>query len=179
MYLSNKNLGEFISKALFGKNWENMLKYVIPRKGNFVNPSLAFDTDTYAIYYIEKKQKRVVNFDDTEYGKDKATVKHFAEIKSVIRIQFIGKNAEDWATSTLFWDNRTDVQKLFLEYESELLLGDRDIFTVPFQQDGYNGEMSYVGSYSVLTRITKEELLDYLTCQINLEGKLNYEVQNE
>lgn len=179
MYLSNAVLGEFLAKCLFGKNWESMLKYVIPRKGNFVNPSLITGTDTYAIYYIEKKKKRVVSYQNTEYFEDKAVTTHYADIESVVRIQFIGKQAEEWASSILFWDERIDIQKLFVEYQSYLLMGEREIFTVPFQQDGYNGEMSYVGSFSVITHVTKEELLEYLTCQINLEGKLNYEVQNE
>ena len=61
MYLNNEVLGEFIAKCLFGKKWESMMKYVIPRKGNFVNPQQISKTDTYAIYYIEKKSKRITN----------------------------------------------------------------------------------------------------------------------
>ena len=57
MYLSNAVLGKFIAKCLFGKKWKDMEKFVIPRKGNFVNPQQISDTDTYAIYYIEKKRK--------------------------------------------------------------------------------------------------------------------------
>jgi hypothetical protein len=175
MYLSNAVLGDFIAKCLFGKKWEEMKKFVIPRKGNFVNPQQISLTDTYAIYYIEKKQKRLVNSSDTEYKKENAVTTHYATIKSTVRIQFIGKHAEEWADSLLFWDERTDVQAQFLEYDSELLLGQRDIITVPFQQDGYNGEMSYLASFSVLTGITKEEIIDYLTDLIYFEGTLKVE----
>lgn len=172
MYLSNAVLGEFIAKCLFGKKWEEMQKFVIPRKGNFVNPQQISNTDTYAIYYIEKKQKRLVNSSDTEYGEKNAVTTHYATIKSLVRIQFIGKHAEEWADSLLFWDERSDVQARLLEYDSQLLLGQRDIVTVPFQQDGYNGEMSYLASFSILTGITKEEILEYLTDLIYFEGKL-------
>jgi hypothetical protein len=175
MYLSNAVLGDFIAKCLFGNRWEQMKQFVIPRKGNFVNPQQISNTDTYAIYHIERKQKRLVNSDDTEYKKENAVTTHYATIKSLVRIQFIGKHAEEWADSLLFWDERTDVQAQFLEYDSQLLLGDRDIVTVPFQQDGYNGEMSYLASFSVLTGITKEEILQYLTDLIYFEGTLKVE----
>ena len=175
MYLSNAVLGEFIAKCLFGKKWKDMEKFVIPRKGNFVNPQQISDTDTYAIYYIEKKRKRLVNSSDTEYKEDNAVTTHYATIKSTVRIQFIGKHAEEWADSLLFWDERTDVQALLLQYDSQLLLGERDIITVPFQQDGYNGEMSYLASFSILTGITKEEILEYLTDLIVFKGTLKVE----
>ena len=175
MYLSNAVLGDFIAKCLFGKKWEQMKRFVIPRKGNFVNPQQISSTDTYAIYYIEKKQKRLVNNSDTEYKEENAVTTHYATIKSLVRIQFIGMHAEEWADSLLFWDERTDVQARLLEYDSQLLLGDRDIITVPFQQDGYNGEMSYLASFSILTGITKEEIIEYLTDLIYFEGTLKVE----
>lgn len=175
MYLSNAVLGDFIAKCLFGKKWESMKQYVIPRKGNFVNPQQITDTNTYAIYYIEKKKKRLVNSSDTEYNQGNAVTTHYATIKSTVRIQFIGKHAEEWADSLLFWDERKDVQNVLLDYDSQLLLGERDIVTVPFQQDGYNGEMSYLASFSILTGITKEEIIEYLTDLIIFEGTLKVE----
>lgn len=175
MYLSNAVLGDFIAKCLFGKKWETMKQYVIPRKGNFVNPQQITDTNTYAIYYIEKKKKRLVNNSDTDYNQENAVATHYATIKSTVRIQFIGKYAEEWADSLLFWDERKDVQELFCDYDSQLLLGEREIITVPFQQDGYNGEMSYLASFSILTGITKEEIIEYLTDLIIFEGSLKVE----
>lgn len=175
MYLSNAVLGDFIAKSLFGNRWEQMKQFVIPRKGNFVNPQQISNTDTYAIYHIERKQKRLVNNKDTEYKIENAVTTHYATIKSLVRIQFIGKHAEEWADSLLFWDERVDVQALLLDYDSQLLLGDRDIVTVPFQQDGYNGEMSYLASFTILTGITKEEIEEYLTDLIIFEGKLKVE----
>ena len=175
MYLSNAVFGDFLAKCLFGNKWEEMKKFVIPRKGNFVNPQQISNTDTYAIYYIEKKHKELVTHSDTAYGAENAVTTYYATIKSLVRIQFIGKYAEEWATSILFWDNRPDIQKQFLQYDSQLLLGDRDIITVPFQQDGYNGEMSYLASFGVLTGISKEEIEQYLTDLIYFEGTLKVE----
>ena len=175
MYLNNENLRDLLSKALFGKNWESKKKFVIPRKGNFINPTQLDNTNTYAVYYIAKKEKRLVNTTDTNYYEENAKTTHYATVKADIKIQFIGEKAEDWATSLLFWDERSDIQKLLLDYQSQLLLGDRDIVTVPFQQEGYNGEMSYLASLSMITNVTKEEVLKYLTDLIIFEGTLKVE----
>ena len=175
MYLSNKNMGEMLSKCLFGKRYKDMQKYLIPRKGNFLNPQQVTDTNTYGVYYIAKKDKRLVNYSGAEYLDANARVTHYATIKADVKIQFIGKDAEEWATSLLFWDERSDVQPVFAEYQSQLLLGERDVVAVPFQQDGFNGEMSYLASLSIVTNITKEEILEYLTNLIIFEGKLKVE----
>ena len=175
MYLNNENLRDFLSKALFGNKWEAYKKFIIPRKGNFINPSQLEKTNTYAIYYIAKKEKRLVNTTNTEYYEENAVTKHFATLKTEVKVQFIGAKAEDWANSLLFWDERSDISELLMEYQSELLLGERDIITVPFQQEGYNGEMSYMASLSLITNITKDEVIQYLTDLIILEGQLKVE----
>ena len=172
MYLDNEKLRELIAKCLFGNKWENQLKCVIPRKGNFVNPEQLNKVDTFAVYYIAKREKKLVNFTGEEYNENNATVTHYATVVADVKIQFIGKKAEDWAVSTLFWDERTDIQNLLLEYDSQLMLGNRDIVAVPFQQEGLNGEMSYLASFTFVTNIKKEEIQQYLTDLIIFEGQL-------
>ena len=46
MYLNNENLRDFLSKALFGNKWEAYKKFIIPRKGNFINPTQLEKTNT-------------------------------------------------------------------------------------------------------------------------------------
>ena len=46
---------------------------------------------------------------------------------------------------------------------------------MPFQQEGYNGEMSYMASLSLITNITKDKVNQYLTDLIILEGQLKVE----
>lgn len=175
MYLNNVTLQTFLAKCLFGKKWKDGLKYVIPRKGNFINPQYLTDTDTYAVYYITKKERKLLHEGGMDYGPDNASVTRYATMKTSVDIQFIGKKAEEWATSVLFWDERSDVQKVFLEYQAQLLLGNRTIVTVPFQQEGYNGEMSYLASFDAITNATKEEIFEYLTDLIWFKGSLKVE----
>lgn len=184
MMLDNVTLGELVAKNLFGEKWEKNLKYIIPRKGNFLNPSLDCNAATFAIFWLEKSLKRVTNFTIDVYNKEgpndnseeEDVTTHFATLLSSVKIQFVGKNAQKWAFSTLFWDERTDVQDNFAEYHAQLLPSDRTITSIPFQQDGYNGEMSYLASFDVIHNVTQDEIIKYYwTDPLILKGSLTVE----
>ena len=72
MVLDNVTLGELVAKNLFGEKWEKNLKYIIPRKGNFLNPSLDVNAATFAIFWLEKSIKRVTNFTTDDYNSVKS-----------------------------------------------------------------------------------------------------------
>lgn len=186
MLLDNVTLGELVAKNLFGtkgNKWEKNLKYIIPRKGNFLNPSLDCNAATFAIFWLEKSTKRVTNFTIDVYNEEEPNdndekedvTTHFATLLSSVKIQFVGKNAQKWANSTLFWDERTDVQDNFADYHAQLLPSDRTITSVPFQQDGYNGEMSYLASFDVIHNVTQDEIIKYWTDPLILKGSLTVE----
>lgn len=175
MVLDNVTLGELIAKNLFGEKWKKNLKYIIPRKGNFLNPSLDCNAATYAIFWIEKSTKRVTNITTDDYTEEDCDTTHYATLLSSVSIQFVGKDAHKWAFSTLFWDERTDVQENFAEYQSQLLPSDRTITSIPFQQDGYNGEMSYLASFDVIHNVTQDEIIKYWTDLLILKGSLTVE----
>ena len=175
MVLDNVTLGELVAKNLFGEKWEKNLKYIIPRKGNFLNPSLDVNAATFAIFWLEKSIKRVTNFTTDDYNEKECDTTHYATLLTSVKIQFVGKNAQKWAISTLFWDERTDVQNNFAEYQSQSLPSDRTITSVPFQQDGYNGEMSYLASFDVIHNVTQDEIIKYWTDPLILKGSLTVE----
>lgn len=175
MYLTTETLRELIAKCLFGKKWEKSLDLVIPRKGNFLNPQYLTKNGTYVVYYIERKDKSTLGWSDTDYGEKSATDTHYATMKYEVSLQFIGQKAEDWATSVMFWTERTDVANIFCEYRAQLLPSDQAIVAVPFQQEGENGEMSYVASFKCVVNATKEEIMEYLTDLIIFEGGLKVE----
>lgn len=175
MMLDNVTLGELIAKNLFGDKWEKNLKYIIPRKGNFLNPSLDCNAATYAIFWLEKSIKRVTDFTIDVYNEEECDTIHYATLLSSVSIQFVGKNAQKWAFSTLFWDERTDVQDNFADYHAQLLPSDRTITSIPFQQDGYNGEMSYLASFDVIHNVTQDEIIKYWTDPLILKGSLTVE----
>ena len=175
MLLDNVTLGELVAKNLFGDKWEKNLKYIIPRKGNFLNPSLDCNAATYAIFWLEKSTKRVTDFTIDVYNEEECDTTHYATLLSSVSIQFVGKDAQKWAFSTLFWDERTDVQDNFADYHAQLLPSDRTITSIPFQQDGYNGEMSYLASFDVIHNVTQDEIIKYWTDPLILKGSLTVE----
>lgn len=175
MLLTNGNAQEMIAKCLFGSKWKEFKQFVLPRKGNFLNPQYLTDTNTYVVYYITAKNKKTTGFSITERGEENAAIDHYVPVQSHIDLQFIGLHAEEWANSVLFWDERLDVQEVFNEYDCQLFLGDRNIDTVPFQQEGYNGELSYLASFSVVQSISKEEVKEYWTDPIIFLGNLKVE----
>lgn len=181
--LDNVTLGELVAKNLFGNKWEKNLKYIIPRKGNFLNPSLDCNAATFAIFWLEKSIKRVTNFTIDVYNEEEPNdnsekedvTRHFATVLSSVKIQFVGKDAQKWAVSSLFWDERIDVQNNFAEYQSQLCPSERTITSIPFQQDGYNGEMSYLASFDVIHNVTQDEIIKYWTDPLILKGSLTVE----
>ena len=175
MYLTSETLRELIAKCLFGDRWEDGLPLVIPRKGNFLNPQYLTKNGTYVVYYIERKDKKTLNWSSTEYGKDNAKTTYYATMRYEVSLQFIGQKSEDWATSVMFWTERADTQKTFCEYRAQLLPSEQSIVAVPFQQEGENGEMSYVASFGCIANATKEEIEQYLTEPIVFIGGLTVE----
>lgn len=172
MELNNRTLQDLLAKCLFGGSWEEYRHLVIPRKGNFINPQYLTKTDTYAIYYIDRKEKRVKNFETVDKGRNFATVARYATVVMRVCVQFIGLHAEEWADTLLFWDDRQDVQELFMQYQSQLSLGERVIDTVPFQQEGYNGEMSYLASFETVSNVSDGEKVEYWTAPVLFKGGL-------
>jgi hypothetical protein len=175
MYLTSETLRELIAKCLFGDKWKEGLSIVIPRKGNFLNPQYLTKNGTYVVYYIERKDKRTLNWSETEFGEKNAKTTYFATMRYEVSLQFIGQKAEDWATSVMFWTERVDAQKIFCDYRAQLLPSEQSIVAVPFDQEGENGEMSYVASFSCVANATKEEIEEYMTDLIVFKGGLKVE----
>ena len=117
----------------------------------------------------------MTNITTDNYNDEECDTTHYATLLSSVSIQFVGKDAHKWAYSTLFWDERTDVQENFAEYQSQLLPSDRTITSIPFQQDGYNGEMSYLASFDVIHNVTQDEIIKYWTDLLILKGSLTVE----
>lgn len=177
MWFNTETARDLLAKCLFGQNWIEHTDVIVPRKGNFLNPQYLTNKGTYAVYYIDYKEKKLVNTQTAPgmiNGQD-VLIEHFATMKCRIKVQFIGQDAEAWATSLMFWDERADIEKAFRECQCQLLQGDRSIQAVPFQQEGCNGEMSYLASFDVLTNVSKEEIAKNLTDQILFLGGLEVE----
>lgn len=72
-------------------------------------------------------------------------------IKVRFRITFVGPKAEELADQTLLWEDRADVTEAFEKTLSQINYTDREAFTYPVRNGGYNDEMAWIVDMSVQT----------------------------
>ena len=100
-------------------------RYIIPMQGNFENPLVLQEKDTYIMYWIERDesltQDDYVEEDDTGYSRQKCVAS--------ILVRFIGKEAEEWVKSFRHLAKRKGVTEIWsgvcnaerLEYTSPVV----------------------------------------------------------
>ena len=138
-----------------------------------MNPSLDCNAATFAIFWLEKSTKRVTNITTDDYNEEECDTTHYATLLSSVKIQFVGKNAQKWAFLRCFGMKEQMFKIILLNYQAQLLPSDRTITSVPFQQDGYNGEMSYLASFDVIHNVTQDEIIKYWTDPLILKRQSN------
>lgn len=60
------------------------------------------------------------------------------------RLVFVGPQAEDFADSTMFWDDRADVKRIFDTYGAQMNYIDREIYSRVVRNKGFNDEIAWV-----------------------------------
>lgn len=68
----------------------------------------------------------------------------YMPISTKFRITFVGPQAEEFADSTLFWDMRTDVINAFERAETQLNYMQRQVYTYPVQNKGFNDRLCWI-----------------------------------
>jgi hypothetical protein len=126
----------FTLNQLFFEGKEDTLKYVIPMQGNWFVP-VDEHIATWIGYSILEHvpiTRAFVSGTGNEYSKN---------VRSLIRIGFVGPQAETFATSTLFWDDRLDVKREFEKLESQINYMKRRVYTRIYKQDGLNDALCW------------------------------------
>lgn len=75
-------------------------------------------------------------------------------VKIAFRVSFIGPQAEELAQSTLMWDDRTDVQQAFEKTLTQINYNDRQIFSYPVRNGGYNDEQCWIVDFTAQSTYT-------------------------
>ena len=60
------------------------------------------------------------------------------------RLTFVGPQAEELVDSTMAWDMRDDIKKLFEKYQAQLNYTDRQSYTYPVKNPGYNDRLCWI-----------------------------------
>lgn len=72
-------------------------------------------------------------------------------LKIKFRLVFIGPNAEALCHDCLLWDDRYDVQQAFAKHEAQLFYSDRNYYTYPVKNEGFNDSSAWVVDFLAQT----------------------------
>lgn len=72
-------------------------------------------------------------------------------IKVNFRLSFVGRQAEELAEQVLLWEDRTDVTRAFESVQAQINYTDRQSFTYPVRNGGFNDELSWIVDMSAQT----------------------------
>lgn len=72
-------------------------------------------------------------------------------IKVSFRMSFIGIQAEELADQILLWEDRTDVTKAFESVKAQINYQDRQAFSYPVRNGGFNDELCWIVDLSAQT----------------------------
>lgn len=171
MLLNAEKMQEFLARALFGEAWKENAKFIVHRQGNLINAQQMYNSDAFFTYYTSLFEKKLINPTPTRNT-------HTADIVFSLHLQCIGKNAEKHMLTTLFWDERTDIETWLAELDCTLLETPRTIISTPYFQDGANTILSYETVFKISCALT---ITDEVTPMPNLilEGGLKYEFTKE
>lgn len=120
-------------------------KYLVPISTNWFVPTVDPDdkTNTWIGYRILSKSPKV-----RAYQSGPIMVK---PIKVRFRISFVGKNAEELADQILLWEDRKDVREAFEKIKAQINYDDRQSFSYPIRNGGFNDELCWIVDLSAQT----------------------------
>lgn len=167
MILNAEKMQELLSRALFGDAWEENKKFIVHKQGNLANAQQMYNSDAFFTYYTSLYEKKTIN--PTATGSI-----HTANVIATPHLQCIGKHAEEYMLSTLFWDERTDLEKWLADLDCVLLETPRMIVSAPYFQDGANTILSYETVFKLSCALTISEELPTMP-ELILTGGLQYE----
>lgn len=72
-------------------------------------------------------------------------------IKVSFRISFVGKQAEELSDQVLLWEDRSDVTEAFNKVNAQINYQDRQAFSYPIRNGGFNDELCWIVDLSAQT----------------------------
>lgn len=147
-------LQEFLAKAFFGKEWAKNKRYVVHRQGNLANAQQRYNSSAWFTYYVSNYTKKTINptLNQTENT-------HTCNVVFNLNLQCIGKDAERFMLTTLFWDEREDIRSMLDRINCVLLDTPRSVVSAPYFQDGANTILSYETVFKISCALTITEEL--------------------
>lgn len=113
-------------------------KYLVPLNSDWFIPTTDPNdrTGTWIGYRILNKKSYARAYQSGVY--------YVRPFKIRIRLSFVGPQAEHLADQTMFWEDRTDVKEAFEEYQAQMNYNDREQFSYPIRNSGYNDMEAWI-----------------------------------
>jgi hypothetical protein len=149
--ITSTSLRIALEKIFFGTD-TTKYKYLVPIKGGFFVPQITDptdDTSTWLGYRLLEIYPRTQMY------------KTAGEVSKQVRINFrivgMGPGAEEFISSTLLWENRTDVKTAFeTEQDAQIMYDRRRVYTYPVQQEGFADDLLWVTDMHAMSALKKE-----------------------
>lgn len=120
-------------------------KYLVPISTNWFVPTVDPEdkTGSWIGYRILNKRPTMRAY---QHG-----TKMVKPIRVSFRISFVGKQAEELADQVLLWEDRTDVTEAFDSIKAQINYQDRQAFSYPIRNGGFNDELCWIVDLSAQT----------------------------
>lgn len=138
--ITGDGLKESLNAIFFGSI--DYSDYIVPLSGYSFAPTVdrELDIPSWIGYRILDHKPNVRTF----AGED---IK-ITNLTTRFRLGFLGPQAEDMATSTIWWDERLDVKEEFEKMNAQIFYTERRIYTHIFQQEGFNDILIWVVDFT-------------------------------
>lgn len=113
-------------------------KYLVPISTNWFLPTTDPEdkTGSWIGYRIQSKRPIIRAY---QYG-----IIYEKPIKVSFRLSFVGRQAEELADQVLLWEDRKDVTKAFESVNAQINYADRQAFSYPIRNGGFNDELCWI-----------------------------------
>jgi hypothetical protein len=142
-----RNLRRTLAGIFFGDERDEYMKYVVPLTGNWTAPAArAAETVSTWIGYQITSIRAIA----TSILRGDVLLK---DGKIRARLWAVGEQAEEFITSTLFWDERRDVRERFEKNLGRLIAGGREVVTQIYEQEGLNDTLCWITDITIAAYI--------------------------
>lgn len=120
-------------------------KYLVPISTNWFLPTVDPEdkAGTWIGYRIQSKKPTVRAY--------QRGIMYEKPIKVNFRLSFVGRQAEELADQVLMWEDRKDVTKAFESVKAQINYVDRQSFSYPVRNGGFNDELCWIVDLSAQT----------------------------
>lgn len=120
-------------------------KHLVPISTNWFLPTVDPEdkAGTWIGYRIQSKQPTMRAY--------QSGIMYEKPIKVNFRLSFVGRQAEELADQVLMWEDRKDVTKAFESVKAQINYVDRQSFSYPVRNGGFNDELCWIVDLSAQT----------------------------